>query len=537
MSGTVMLAMSIFDMIGSIQSMKFAGKDVFIDSMVGMHLRGGCTIDTSDGEVFVHHLHSGSSLINTTNASDTIERWEKDGCIIESHVYPVHGRYLRGAYECLDSYARYQSYLDTTRVRSAWTHSNGASAVHIMIVDDGVGNHYDLPIFRRFDVSAHVHASHGTSVAGVAAGRNNNRGICGMAPEARIVDINLLATNFISDATEALAFDNDHMSWTGVYCNSWGPTDDGRNEGPGAELLGVMNHSITHGRNGRGSIYVFAAGNGGPNENMNDDGYANHPYTIAVSALNENSVAYFCEWGAAISVTASGYQLLATGNDDSFMYFYGTSASAPIVAGTVANMLAVNEQLGWRDVQEILQLSARVQYLGGSDGWLTNAAGRRYHYAYGSGRVDAERAVNIARHWPTMLHNPRHVTKRSVASTALPSIVAWHVPDDIRVEHVRVCVRILADGISISDGGGIGAWIESPEGTRAYLTRPTDRVSVIAGCSYHNWCFTSLVQWGEHSRGVWTFYAEHATHVPHTIHETRLELSGDERPYALYGCR
>ena len=537
MSSAVILGMWIVETIGSIQSVRLAGKNVYIDSIVGMKLRTGCAINTTSNEHFVRHLHSGSDLINTSNVSETIERLRASDCVDRTSIFPVHGRYVRGAYECLDSYGQYQTYLETTGVRRAWQHTNGASDVHIMIVDDGVGEHYDLPIFRRFEVSAEIYASHGTSVAGVAAAKDNNLGMCGMAPNARIVDINLLATNFISDASEALAFDNDHMDWLGVYCNSWGPTDDGRNEGPGPELLAVMNYSITHGRGGRGSIYIFAAGNGGPNENMNDDGYANHPYTIAVSALNEDSVAYFCEWGAAISVTASGYQLLTTANDNSFMYFYGTSASAPIVAGAVANMLAVNADLDWRDVQEIVQLSARVQNLGDTGDWTSNGVGRRYHYAYGSGRVDAERAVNIANNWPTSSYELRHVVRTSTTPIALPAIVALHVIDDIRVEHVRVCVRIHANGISISDGGRIGAWIESPSGTRSYLTRPTERVSVIAGCSYHDWCFTSLVQWGERSSGVWTFFTEHATQIPHTLYETRLELSGDERPYTLYGCQ
>ena len=39
------------------------------------------------------------------------------------------------------------------------------------------------------------------------------------------------------------------------------------------------------GRGKRGSIFVTASGNGGPDDNCNCDGYANSIYTIAVSAV------------------------------------------------------------------------------------------------------------------------------------------------------------------------------------------------------------------------------------------------------------
>lgn len=39
------------------------------------------------------------------------------------------------------------------------------------------------------------------------------------------------------------------------------------------------------GRNGKGSIYVWAAGNGGSDDNCNCDGYVNSIYTIAISGV------------------------------------------------------------------------------------------------------------------------------------------------------------------------------------------------------------------------------------------------------------
>ena len=59
------------------------------------------------------------------------------------------------------------------------------------------------------------------------------------------------------------------------------------------------------GRNGKGSIYVFANGNGGPNDDCGADGYASSIYTISVGAmgLDHNPSSYDEECSAKM-VTA-----------------------------------------------------------------------------------------------------------------------------------------------------------------------------------------------------------------------------------------
>ena len=55
-------------------------------------------------------------------------------------------------------------------------------------------------------------------------------------------------------------------------------------------------HAILHdlkmqGRNGKGSIYVYAAGNGGPMDNCNADGYVNSVYTIPITSVGADGKA------------------------------------------------------------------------------------------------------------------------------------------------------------------------------------------------------------------------------------------------------
>lgn len=471
-------------------------------------------------------------LLHTSNLTRTREV-HGEACV---SLFPLRPRATKGNV-CTDPFIGYQDYLETVRLPAAWAIASDASQTHLIVVDNGIGDHFELPVFARFPLTDDSIGSHATSVAGVAASRHNQIGICGASPVARIVDINLLARTHLSDAAEALAFVGEHVQWNGVYCNSWGPVDDGRCDGPGYLLEAALLNGTRVGRAGLGSVYVFAAGNGGKDENMNDDGYANSPYTISVAAtgaLEPHASATFSEWGSSITLSAPGFRVLTTALPSGFGYFYGTSAAAPLVAGTVSLMLATNSDLGWRDVQEILMTSsAAVQHAGHI--YTRNKAGMRYSYHLGSGLLDASAAVTLSSMWHTPLRPQTSIRVHANArAQRLPVLVAFPVRELIRVEHVRLCVQ-LDDGNQRSDGSSIGAWIASPHRTRAYLTRPTARVSS-TGCSYANWCFTSLLHWGEGSKGVWTLVVEDHQLAAQFAYNMSLELMGSRTTHGFDGC-
>ena len=59
------------------------------------------------------------------------------------------------------------------------------------------------------------------------------------------------------------------------------------------------------GRNGKGSIYVWANGNGGPNDDCGADGFASSIYTISVGAMGlDGDPSPFDEACSAKMVTA-----------------------------------------------------------------------------------------------------------------------------------------------------------------------------------------------------------------------------------------
>ena len=69
------------------------------------------------------------------------------------------------------------------------------------------------------------------------------------------------------------------------------------------------------GRDGKGSIFVFAAGNGGlPGDSCAFSGYVNSIYTIAISGVNwDGSVPVYAEQCAGIMAVTYGQDMFTNG--------------------------------------------------------------------------------------------------------------------------------------------------------------------------------------------------------------------------------
>jgi hypothetical protein len=105
------------------------------------------------------------------------------------------------------------------------------------------------------------------------------------------------------DEAEAInyAYQQNH-----IYSCSWGPTDDGRSlEAPQGVVLKAFLTGIEKGRDKKGSIFVFASGNGAASgDNCNFDGYTNSIYTITVGSIDRhNRHPFYSEQCSALLVT------------------------------------------------------------------------------------------------------------------------------------------------------------------------------------------------------------------------------------------
>ena len=219
----------------------------------------------------------------------------------------------------------------------------------MVVVDNGMDHrHEDLsPNVNRslnhdYSGTGDVHDPenhHGTIVAGVVAARDNNIGVRGVAPRATIYGHNFLAAQ--SSFSEADSMTRNREV-TAVSNNSWGPSD----------VLGfsesfweaAVMRGTREGYDGKGTFYVFAAGNGAlDGDDGNLDEFANfYAITSACGVNDRGTRSDFSVKGSSLWVCApggdlrDGYRgLVSVENSNRYRdRLHGTSGSAPIVSGS-----------------------------------------------------------------------------------------------------------------------------------------------------------------------------------------------------------
>ncbi len=418
-------------------------------------------------------------------------------------------------------------------IETAWNYpaANGSrgAGIRIGVVDDGMQtNHPDLaPNVDTIndkdwngadaDPSPGSGDDHGTSCAGNAAARGNNGiGVSGTAPEATLVGMRLIAGG-ATDAQEAEAM-YYLPELIQIKTNSWGPTDTGdRLASPGPLTLLAMENATTFGRGGKGSIILWAGGNGGDvMDNSNYDGYANSIHTIAIGATDSlGRRSFYSEPGANIVVCApsnggtlgitttdrtgsDGYNRASGG--DYTNSFGGTSSATPTAAGIVALMLKKNPNLGWRDVQEILIRSAAKPPA--STGWVDNAAGFHFNHDFGAGLIDATAAVSLATTWASLPAQTSVISKQSGLSSAIPNNDSVGVTRSFNLTNSNIRVEQVTLKLSATHNyrGDLEITLTSPSGMVSKLAELHNDQND----NYSNWTFSSVRNWGELSDGIWT---------------------------------
>lgn len=423
--------------------------------------------------------------------------------------------------------------------------------IRLGIMDDGIDDRHAEFVGGRLDTAADWNwndglssngaaqrpvDTHGTAVAGLAAASAHNAfGVAGVAPDATLISLRLTAGAH-DDIQEAqaiayLATPRSGANPAGmihVKNASWGPGDGNfRLAGPGPLARQALVNAVRDGRGGRGTVFVWAAGNGGAlGEDANADGYANSPQVIAVGAMDSNGrVAGFSEGGACVAVVAPsgseqgrplvttdrpgdlGFNPPATGSDvedPAFTRgFGGTSAAAPLVAGVCALMLEVNPSLGWRDVKEILMRTAR-RVNPTSPAWMTNGAGLRFHPLQGAGLVDAAVATRLASRW-TPLGPQIAMTATAAQASPIPDDAPAGVIREFKIQaRRRVEHAVLRLTANHRFRGDLKVTLTSPSGTVSVLAPSYFVVSGRNQANYEQWAFSSVQFWGENAQGTWS---------------------------------
>ncbi|KAG7092777.1 hypothetical protein E1B28_009100 [Marasmius oreades] len=397
-------------------------------------------------------------------------------------------------------------------------------------------DHTDLPTPKLFD------DHHGTRCAGqVAAGKNTACGI-GIAYESKVAGVRILSGP-ISDVDEAAAL-NFGFQNVSIYSCSWGPPDNGQAmEGPSQLIKKAVLNGINNGRGGKGSIFVFASGNGAARgDQCNFDGYTNSIYSVTISAVDYKGLhPYYSEACAANMVVAyssgSGKHIVTSdrGENACARNHGGTSAAAPNAAGVIALAMEVRPDLTWRDIQHLCVRTARMINHNDPD-WEKTAQGRLYSYKYGFGALDAGLFVPTAKEWKnvkpqvwlktptvvlgngkmteeqqysggvfiTQLKNPQGEGERSDPNAGVKSTITitqemLDAANFEKLEHIQVKVWI-----SHARRGDVEVEIVSPAGVKSVLggRRPDDA----DGSGYPGWTFMSVKHWDENPAGNWTIH-------------------------------
>ncbi|WP_325170072.1 putative Ig domain-containing protein [Noviherbaspirillum pedocola] len=381
-------------------------------------------------------------------------------------------------------------------------------------------------------------SNHATLVAGVMVAASNGEGGVGVAFDASIAGYWLSAEDY-SAIGHMQEYEVANSSWAAIgnFTLRYSPAALGR-------IYAPFEDAIRYGRDGLGTVIVNPGGNarqsGG---NTNYSNASNNRSAIVVGAVNAatdlGALRFggkpFSNPGASILVAAPGSNVTSTArmvrnaSGSSFgadaQSVQGTSFATPIVSGIVALMLEANPNLGYRDVQEILALSAtRVDDPATS--WAENGArtwnggGMLVSHDYGYGEVDARAAVRLAETWITQQTAANEHTLAVAPQTGSIELTipdgdsngvfsTLHVADAaIRIEHVEVLLDI-----SHANAGDLIVKLRSPSGTESVLIdRPgkapgdaADRGDVgFNGSDTLRFVLNTALLRGESSNGDWT---------------------------------
>jgi len=259
--------------------------------------------------------------------------------------------------------------------------------------------------------------NHGTACAGVACA-DGTFGASGVAPRAKLMPIRMISQ--LGSQAEANAFYWAAENGADVISCSWGPADGTwwdpndpvhTTEVPLPDSTRLaLDYAVTNGRDGKGCLVFFAAGNG--NEGVEYDGYASYERVLAVAACNDQSArSVYSDYGDAVfcafpsndfefpeedhpaPLTPGIWTTDRTGragysDDDYTNSFGGTSSACPGAAGVAALVLSCNPSLNWDEVRDVLRRSCdRID----PEDDEYDEEGHSPHYGYG--RLDAEKAA------------------------------------------------------------------------------------------------------------------------------------------------
>ncbi len=254
------------------------------------------------------------------------------------------------------------------KITDLWQMTMGSEEILVAVLDTGIDtNHEDLQgkleaevNFTESQNSDDIYG-HGTPIAGIIAAGNNQKGILGLAPDCRLLNVKVADDRGrcdVSDLVEGIVWAvNNGADVINISIEI--------NEAS-LELETAINYAWQE-----GVVVVAAAGNSGTLDPVYPAYYEN---CISVTAIkDDNSLSPLSNRGQWIDLAAPGYQIFSTLPGSNYGFETGTSFASAHVSGVVALLLTIvddsnNDGFKNDEVLEIIKNGSQKSSTDGS-GW------------------------------------------------------------------------------------------------------------------------------------------------------------------------
>lgn len=265
-------------------------------------------------------------------------------------------------------------HLDAIDVEEGWEITKGSPNITVAVVDDGIDATHDIlkgrivspyNVFTQ-DNRLSVGQGHGTHVAGLAVGSDKmfDKGVSGVAPKCKLMPIQVFDNGMCTFSSVTSGIMYAIHNGANVVNVSIGPNFRGlyilplpdqdyiaktqfkNEERVWKRIINVANeHNV---------IIVFAVGNDNILANIPPENRTN--FTVNVAAVDRQIKGTdFTNYGRGSNISAPGKGIYSSIPVNEYAVFDGTSMAAPIVAGTVALMKSLNQDISVTEVLHILQ--------------------------------------------------------------------------------------------------------------------------------------------------------------------------------------
>ncbi|KAL7672293.1 hypothetical protein ACOME3_007182 [Neoechinorhynchus agilis] len=385
----------------------------------------------------------------------------------------------------------------------------------------------------------------GTAFAGLIAAKANNQ-FCtvGIAYNSKLTNVRLnVSENKPSNFRE---FNSEADVYTIVH-NHYEET---------SERLMIHEYSWTNivkfGRNGLGSAFVVPSSisNGYHHMSCSTDTFVNSQYTIPVAGITRKySSPRFATRCASIMTTAFTTDeesfdgiVVVQPNNTCAVTHEGSSFPAAIVAGIIALGIEANPGLDYRQIQNLIVLSSKMNkssLLPSKEYW-TNGAGISVSDLYGFGILNAKEFVRGAKSLVNKRSPDLHECEfpfRSVSRTIIrpKSTLSLHScttacefdSNNIKsLEHIHVQLSIKPKKFNFAKRGMMIIKVKSPQGEPSNLLGlrflDSDRIF-----GFENYSFVSAMHWFENPRGCWEVnLTNHNLFGSFILHNLSIVLTG-----------